>query len=217
MPSPSVLARLKSLLPGGWFADPTPVADGVLSGFAALFTSANDFISFARLQTRLRTATGGFLDLAALDYFGGGLARRAGETDAPYRARLLAQLFLEKATRRGLSRALETLTGRAPVIFEPARPADTGGYGVACGYGAAGGYGSLLMPYQALVTAYRPAGQGVPLVAGYGSSTGGYSTPSRASYASIGQVTGPVTDASILALIDSVMPAATVAWSRILS
>lgn len=212
---PDLLARLRSLLPGGWFSAPTPALNGVLSGFARLLSDGYGLVQYARSQARIKTATGGFLDLIALDYFGATLARRSGENDAALRLRVLASLFAEKATRRGVIKALEALTGRTPVIFEPARPADTGGYGIAMGYGVAGGYGSLLLPFQAFVTAYRPAGQGIPLVAGYGAAPGGYGTPSGSEYASLAQVIGQVTDADILAAVGGAMPVGTVAWTRI--
>lgn len=209
-----LLKRIKTLLPGGWFGT-SPVLDGVLSGVAKLLSDAYAFIAYARLQTRVRTATGGFLDLIARDFFGTGLSRKAGEPEAGFRARILAGLFAERGTRRGVTRALELLTGRTPVIFEPARPADTGGYGVACGYGVAGAYGSLLLPYQAFVTAYRPLGQGIPNVAGYGLPPGGYGTPSGSEYAGLSQVIGQVKDSDIYAAIDAAMPAGTTAWTRI--
>ena len=191
--------------------------DALLHAISTLFADAYAFIRYARTQARIKTATGGFLDLIALDFFDP-LRRGPNETDASLRRRILVQLFLEKGTRYGLVRALELLTGRTPVVFEPARPADTGAYGTnTLGYGAAGGYGSLLLPHQAFVTAYRPIGQGIPGVAGYGNPQGGYSTFSRSSYASLGDVVGAVTDASIYAAIDAVMPVGTVAWTRIVS
>jgi hypothetical protein len=88
-------------------------------------------------------------------------------------------------------------------------------YGYALGYGVAGAYGSLLLNYQAFVTAYRPAGSGIPYIQGYGTSPGGYATPSRAAYANIGDMTTGVTDAAIYAAIASVLPAATIAWVAI--
>jgi hypothetical protein len=83
------------------------------------------------------------------------------------------------------------------------------------GYGVAGAYGSVLHPYQAFVTAFRPMGQGLPFVSGYGVSTGAYSTPSRSAY---GQLSGgDVTDEDIYAAIDATKPVGTVVWTRISS
>ena len=213
----TVFDRIKSLLPGGWFGD-SPVLTGVLSGLARLLGDAYEFIQFARLQTRIKTATDGFLDLIARDFFGDTLKRRVGEVNAPLRQRILSQLFIEKVTRRGVILALEALTGRTPQVFEPARPADTGGYNTnSLGYGVAGGYGSLALPFQAFVTAYRPAGQGIPQVAGYGSPSGGYSTPSRASYASLNDIVGSVSDEDIYQAVSAASPAATILWTHISS
>jgi hypothetical protein len=111
---------------------------------------------------------------------------------------------------------LYDLTGRYPDIIEPARPGDCGGYGVMGGYGCAGAYGSLQMPYQAFVTAYRPTDQGVPYVAGYGISVGGYGNPSYAEYASSDSLTG-VTDEDIIEAIESVKLYGTTIWMRISS
>lgn len=83
------------------------------------------------------------------------------------------------------------------------------------GYSVAGAYGSILLPYQAFITAFRPMGQGLPFVSGYGISTGAYSTPSRSAY---GQLSGgDVTDEDIYAAIDATKPIGTVAWTRISS
>lgn len=212
------ISRIKAVLPGGWFRDETPILDGVLAGVSWALAAAYSLADYARKQCRIATATDGFLDLIAFDYFGGKLPRKLQELDEVYRLRILAALFPEKGTRRGLIRTLEILTGRTPWVFEPARPADTGGYSVGgVGYGVAGGYGSLEMPNQAFVIAYRPIGQGIPNIAGYGVPSGGYGVASQAMYASLALVQGAVTDADIMAAIDSVKPAATTVWTQIQS
>ena len=211
----TVPARLKALLPAGWFRD-SPVLDAVLTGIGAALQGVHDLTEYARKQTRITTAADGFLDLIALDFFGTALLRRVSEVDAPYRQRILAQLFLERGTRKGMIRALEILTGRTPLVFEPARPADTGGYGTGVtGYGVAGRYGSLALPSQAFVTAYRPSGSGIPLVAGYGTPPGGYSTGSRATYSTLDQIIGAVTDADIFQTVNRAAPAGTRTWVTI--
>jgi hypothetical protein len=136
-------------------------------------------------------------------------------------------LFRERGTRYAIHRVLEDLTGRTPKIFEPTRPADTGGYGEPRGlaYGVAGGYGSLLLPYQGFVVAYRPTGTGIPNVAGYGLANygttsggpGGYGVASQIQYASLDMIQGAITDDDIYAAIDSVNPAGIIAWTRIQS
>lgn len=211
-----ILGRLRRLLPGGWFSDDSPVLIGLLSGLSRGSAWIYELWSYARLQTRIRTATDGWLDMIAADFFGALLQRQANQSDGSYRAKIVANLFRERATRKAISQVLEEVTGKTPLIFEPQRPFDTGAYGVACGYGAAGGYGSLMLPYQAFVVAFRPTGSGVPMVAGYGIPTGAYSTPSQIEYANQSMTEG-VSDADIFAAIDRCKPAGTVIWASVRS
>ncbi|KAF1009474.1 MAG: hypothetical protein GAK28_00112 [Luteibacter sp.] len=216
-----IFVRLKAKLPTRWFggvSDSMPLLDGVLSGIATLLSFVYTIYGYAKLQTRIMTATDGWLDMIAADFFGPtGLLRKVGQSDTSYRLVILANLFREKATRNAIVSILTALTGRSPTIIEPLRPADTGAYGAPnIGYGVAGAYGSMLLPYQAFVIAYRPVSNvGIANVAGYRIPTGAYGTPSRAEYASIGMVTGGVTDADIFAAIDAVKPAGTIVWTRI--
>ena len=113
--------------------------------------------------------------------------------------------------------AATVLTGRVPLVFEPERPADTGGWGGGCGYGVVGGWGSVLLPAQVFVTAFRPTGTGVPIVAGYGIPTGAYATAGQAEYAAMAMIQGAVTDADIYAAVDATKPAGTTAWTSISS
>jgi hypothetical protein len=211
--------RLRQLIPHGWFPNGlSPLRDALLLGLANILAFGYSLLAYVRLQTRISTATDGFLDMIAADFFGSSLTRGTNQTDASFRARILSNIFRERTTRHSVASVLTQLTGRAPVIFEPARPADTGGYGTnSLGYSIAGGYGSLSLPMQGFVTAFRPFGTGVPYVAGYGISTGGYSTPSQADYVSISQFNGAITDADIYAAVESVRPIGYTLWVRILS
>jgi len=212
----NMLTRLQALLPQGWFPDTAPVRDALLSGFAWTLSLIYSLIQYAQLQTRIATATGGFLDLISYDFFGNNLPRNQQEMDAPFRSRIIATLFRPKATRPGMIAVLTALTGRAPLIFEPARPLDTGAYGASiCGYGAAGGYGSLLLRAQAFIVAFRAAASGIPYVAGYGSSAGGYSAASRAEWCSLSQIEGAVTDADIFATVNATKAAGSEMWTQL--
>jgi hypothetical protein len=214
---PDQFKRLKSLLPN-WFGDQHPVLDALLSGYAYVQAFIFDLIVFARLQTRILTATGGWLDLISADFFGAALPRQPGQSDSAFRTRIIISLFRERGTRAAVIKVLEDLTGRTPIIFEPFRLQDCGAYRApTSGYGVAGHYGSALLPYQAFVIAFRPLGSGIPLIAGYGVSTGGYHTPSRAAYASLGDALDGVSDADIYAAIDSVHCEGTIAWTRIVN
>jgi hypothetical protein len=216
-----MIARLVALLPLRWFGDVTPVLSAVLAGLADGWAWLYTMLTYARLQTRIATATDTFLDLISQDFFAAALPRRFGETDSAFRARIQAEMLRPRATRAAVIGELVNLTGRTPVVFEPARPADTGAYGKAqsLGYCVAGGWGSLLLPFQFFVTAYRAIGTGVPLVAGWGHAStangaGGWGV-GAIEYASLAQVQSQVTDADIDAAIAGTVPVAVTAWTRI--
>lgn len=212
-----ISTRLRQLIPGGWFQQGlVPIRDALLQGASSALSFAYSLLAYVRNQTRIATATDGFLDMIAGDFFGSTLLRATNQTDESFRARIIVNIFRERGTRNSVATLLTQLTGRAPVIFEPARPADTGGYGVGpIGYGVAGGYGSLLLPMQSFVTAYRPIGTGIPNIAGYGVSTAGYGVAAQGEYASLSSLQNNITDADIFAAIDSVRPAGYVIWARI--
>jgi hypothetical protein len=211
-----IFNRLKGTIPR-WFGDDTPILDALITGIASASAAIYELYQYAKLQTRIKTATDGWLDMIAADFFGTRVLRKAGQSDTSFRATIITQILRERGTRAGIIKVIEDLTGRTPLVFEPMRPADTGGYRVGgVGYGVAGGYGSLAVgPYQGFVTVFRPIGTGVPFVAGYGISTGGYATASRAAYASIDQVTQAVTDQDIYDAISDVKPEGTTVWTRI--
>lgn len=214
--------RIKSALPR-WFGDSAPILDGVISGLSWASAFVYSLWAYAKLQTRIKTATDGWLDMISADFFGAALPRKSNQSDASFRARILINMFRERATRNGVIKVLQDLTGRTPAVFEPMRPLDTGAYSAPnSGYGLAGGYGSMLLPFQAFVTAFRPSGTGIPVVGGYGLANygatnggpGGYGI-GAIEYADMAMVQGAVTDADIYAAIDSVKPAATILWARI--
>jgi hypothetical protein len=213
-----VFARLKTVLPR-WFGGITPLLDAVLQGLAQAGSFLYSLYAYAKLQTRILTATDGWLDMISADFLGTALTRKANQTDTSFRAAIIANILREKATRNSIIYVLTALTGRAPKIVEPQRPADTGAYSTPnSGYGAGGAYGSMLIPFQAFVTAYRPLSSGIPMIAGYGISTAAYSTPSQGGeYASISYVQGSVQDADIYAAIAAVEPVATSVWTQISS
>lgn len=215
--APDMRARLKLALPSRWFADETPVLDMVLGGLGALWASLYALIGTVRAQARIATAGGAMLDIAAADYFGGALQRRAGEPDAAFSARIRANLLMPRATRAALIAAVTAETGRAPVVFEPFNATDTGGYGTnTLGYNTRGGYGSLALAYQCFVTAYRPAVPGSGKSGGYGVGPGGYSTAPMA-WSDLADDVGLATDADILATIAGVLPVNAVAWTRLVN
>lgn len=141
--TPDMLARQLTLYPPGWAAEsgglpevggtagtgdsPHPILDAVLSGFGALWSFAYNLIQYASQQMRVQTSTDGWLELAALDYFGpGAFPRELGELDASYAARIQANILPRGSDRQSISAAIEALTGQTPLIVEPWCPADTG-------------------------------------------------------------------------------------------
>ena len=204
-----IVARTKALLPANWFKDSTPVLDGTLNGVSAALAQAYGMAAYARLQTRIATATDGFLELIAFDFFGNLLPRKSGEADSAYRLRIQAQLMLERGTRKGMVAALTMLTGRAPIIFEPSRPQDTKAYNSTAFYNYAGNYGATLS-FQTFVIAYRPYVQSYGYLSAYNKSYYG-----KASYTNYSLIAGAVNDQDILNTIDAVKPAGTIVWVNI--
>lgn len=211
-------ARLRAVLPQGWFADDAPILSSVLDGFASVWAWLFTLLTFVQQQTRIATASGGWLDLIARDYGGAGWAREIGETDTAFRARIAHNLQRVRGTRSALTANVTALTGRPPAIFEPANPLDTGGFSTfTLGWNSLGGWGSLSLPYQCFTIAYRPQGGGIANVGGWGSVTavfalGGWNTDALA-WGDTSLISGSVTDAQILAAIADSMPAATIAWT----
>ncbi|MGZ5029017.1 MAG: phage head spike fiber domain-containing protein [Methylobacter sp.] len=122
--------RIKALIPP-WLGDVTPYLDSLIQGMAYTGSFVYSLIAYAKLQTRIKTATDGWLDMISADFFGSALPRQANQSDTSFRNRIIINLFRERATRAGIVKVLQDLTGRTPVIFEPLRPLDTGAYGAA--------------------------------------------------------------------------------------
>lgn len=202
-------ARLKTLLPR-WFGDQTSILDAILRGPAHLVSVGYDLISYAKQQTRIKTATGDWLDLIAHDFFGEALRRQASQTDTAFRQRIIANLFRERATRAGLIKLITELTGRPPDVFEPHRIADTAAYGVS--HYSQARYGARGYPFQAWVTVWRPHDARLPPEAGFYQQH----LYQQASYTSRQQLQGALSDAEILLAIHRVKSVGTVIWVRLI-
>jgi hypothetical protein len=220
--SEDMAARMQAVLPARWFGDTSPFLQAVLLGLGTGWSAIYGLVQTVQAQARIATAGGGFLDLISSDFFGTTLPRLKAEADGLFRIRISQELLRPRGTRSALVLALTELTGRAPRVFEPARPSDTGGYNVGglC-YGGqalvdgaeltvpgAGGWGSLALPYQVFVTAYRPAGGGIALLAGYG--TGGLQY-----YGDLSMLSTVVSDADIQTTVTRLLPTASIAWMNI--
>ena len=209
-----MLGRLKQVLPARWFADVTPILDALLTGLASAWSGLYALLSYVKAQSRIATATGIFLDIASVDYLGDALPRRVAEADAVYSQRIRDNLLKPSATRASLVQTLTNLTGRAPVVFEPLNATDTGGYNINLGYNTAGGYGSANLPYQFLLTAYRPNSTPVSNAGGYSVGPGGYNN-APIFYADTTEFAGTVSDSEIYATIAAVLPTSSIAWTQI--
>ena len=171
-----MVSRIRAVMPASWFpltapdatASATPILDGLLNGIGQAWSFCYALTTFVRQQTRIVTATGGFLDMICVDLFGSVIKRNTGEADNAFRSRIQANLLLPRATRGALSQTISTLLGETPLIFEPLRASDTGGYGgnSSPGVGGGGGYGSpalalgsALMPFQFLVAVVGATGR----------------------------------------------------------
>lgn len=208
-----MFGRLKSLLPLGWFGDNNPIRDALLWGYAQALSWGFTLYLYAKDQTRIKTATDGWLDLIGLDFFGSNLIRFSSQLDASYRNRILINIFRERATRQSIDQVLFDLTGRHPLIIEPAKPDDCGCLGLTLGLGIAGPLGSTSCPYQAFVTAYRPSGSGAANWPGIATNWFGLSQTSGLVPAS--QLFADVSDADIVAAIEATKMYGSTVWYRI--
>lgn len=208
-----MLSRLKSLLPSGWFGDNNPILDALLWGYAQALSWGFSLYLYAQAQTRIKTASDGWLDIIGLDFFGNSLLRFASQLDSSYRNRILINIFRERATRHGISQVLFDLTGRYPLIIEPAKPDDCGCLGLTLGLGVAGPIGSTSCPYQAFITAYRPAGNGAANWPGIATNWFGLNRTSGLVPAT--QLFPGVSDADIIAAIEATKVFGSTVWFRI--
>lgn len=214
------LRRLKAVLPTSWFADDTPVLDNLLSGLGSAWSWVYGLRQYLQSQTRISTATDIFLDIIASDFFGSSLVRKINEPDESLRARIKSELFRDRGTRNSVITVLADLTGRTPIVFEPACSTDTGGYGSigfdggGIGYCVGGGWGSTTLPFQCFITTFRPTTGGIAQVAGWGSPNSAYGSGTT-EYASLEMAVGQIMDQDIYDAVAGVMPIATIGWTRI--
>jgi hypothetical protein len=206
--------RMLVVLPTRWFSDPalapqSTLLQALLSGLGVAWSAIYTLVSQVQTLARIATVFGPFLDMASVDFFGSWLPRRPGEADVPFRLRVQQEILRPRATRSALTLVLTELTGRKPTIFEPVRPADTGGYAAGgVGYAVGGAWGNLGLRHNSFITVQRPLSEGIPLLAGYG--TGGYSY-----YGDFSMLATPVSDLDIFTAIVRVLPAGHIAWVRI--
>jgi len=183
-----ITQRLYALLPPTWFpSGATPVLGAILQGPAYVLSLIYGLVAFTKQQTRISTATGGWLDLISYDFFARTLLRSTGESDSAFATRIKANLLQPAATRPALIAAITNLTGETPTVIDPWRPGDCGAYGYGgLGYNTVGHYGSVAMVAQCFVVVPDPASSNV-------------------------------TDAEIYQTISNIIPAGVTAWTDITS
>jgi hypothetical protein len=230
-PVVSMLQRIINSFPTNWF--PSGQTDengkvyryvGQAAGSAAVFSQVYAQIQFVKDQLRIQTSTGGFLDLSSRDYFGTNLQRQAGESDANFAKRIVAEFFQPQNTYSAMVQVIETLTGNTPTIVRSRRPGDLGAYRSApLAYSFSGAYGSLQMPYQAGIIIKRPTRSGIPNIQGYGTLTvpaaqhwggGGY-RQGLIQYADLSMMTGGVSDQDIYDAVLATKLEGTKVWVRL--
>lgn len=209
----TIFDRLKSGLPNGWFQDSTPNVDALITGAAQIDFAVYSGMQSVLPQMRIRTATGGMLDLIAGDFFGNNLLRLTNETDDEYRIRILIRLFMEQATKKAMSDILGLYTGVYPVIVEYGQAIDTTGFLATSGNETVAGYGSTVKAYHAFITVYQIATSPYANIGGYGSKISGYGVGLGSSYIhEIGY------DNSFLNyMINEVKPIGTTCWLKVIN
>lgn len=215
-----VFKRLKDLLPNGWFTGDTPILDGLMWGAAYALSFVYTLWAYAKLQTRIKWATDGWLDMIAADFFGDTLLRKTGQADSSFRNRIIINMFRGRGTRPAMIQVLEEITGNTPDIFEPNRPLDTGALNspLSKGYCGVARMGSMAVPYTAMITAYRPAAVGTAAGGAFCAApkVAALNKPLASSYTnSLSLVTLTATDEDIYEAISAVRPAGTIMWTAI--
>lgn len=114
--------------PGATNDDPNGNIWSYFRGIADMLERENQALVFAFQATRIQTAVGTGLDLAAADFFGYGLPRKIGEPDDAYRIRILAALLQSKVARDPVQQIVEQFTGATVRMIQADSPRDCGGY-----------------------------------------------------------------------------------------
>ena len=224
--------RLLSIMPPWFPQGATPVLQAAFAACAWASSFVYGLIQYARQQARIATATGGWLDLIAYDFFQRAFVRPPGWSDAQMRTQIPFLILNPNGTRPGLIAGIETFTGRTPIVIEPWNTGDTGAWsdGSFQNFGMwwsdAGSWAELDLPSQLFINVFRPNSGGIANVEGWATPTdlvvsGGWSDGSfgtdfgAVEWVDITDVPGQVTDSLIYQTVTNLMPAGTVAWTAI--
>jgi len=217
-----MLRRQKATLPRGWFPDQSPTLDAVLSSFAYVASQAYSLLTYVKLQSRIKSASDGLLDLIAFDFFGLRFRRRKGQADDQFRTAILAEVFRDRVTRSGIKKAVEDLTGNEARIFEPFNATDCGGLDTGyLGFDTLGRFGAVDLPRQIFIATLNPQGAGIPDAAGFDSGWGGMDNgvggvaSGLDELGDVAKIVGPVTQQDIYDTINATRAAGITAWTAI--
>jgi hypothetical protein len=214
--SSNLLSRLKSLLPSRWFSYTAPLRDAVLGGIGDSLANAYSLIVYAATQTRLATATGFWLDLAAYDFFGLRVQRLPNELDAVFSQTIRNEIFRRRVTRQNIAKAVTDLTGNGVTILEPWNANDTGGFGKTWALNEPTSFiGSSGLPFTMFITIVNPYGSGVPNMSGLNNTQSGFGT-SYFGLSDAALITGTVTSQNIYDTINANRAAGVTCWARII-
>jgi hypothetical protein len=110
-----ILGRIKGQLPPWFGIGATPILDALLVGVAWAMAWVYSLYAYAVLQVRLATATDGFLDMFAWDFFGPVLVR-GDDDDTTFRRKITTSLMKERVTAAATIAILQQLTGATATI-----------------------------------------------------------------------------------------------------
>ncbi len=210
-----ILQRLRALVPASWFRDAHGEIDAVLGGVAANEAFIYNLVQFAKAQTRVQSASGGFLDLFAFDYFGLHFQRKPGQSDAAWALAIENELLRARVTRSAVIKAVHDLTGTQVTLFEPWNAADTGGFGAAWALNEPkSAWGSGAYPYTMFITAVEPLGAGIANLSGLNDAQGGFGAGEFA-LADVHLTQGAVTNQNIYDTINATRASGITAWLSI--
>ena len=149
---------------------PTPVLDALLEGVAETDAFIYSLIQDAELQTRIKTATGFYLDLISQDFFGNNLPRKPSESDFSFRTRILANLLPRQCTRNNIAQIIFNLTNIEPIMIEGFTPLNVGAYDISLFYDVGFGYGDYTsnLAYTGIIYAFLPQPKGFYGISGIG-------------------------------------------------
>src|ERR1043166_4113790 len=101
-----ILARIKNVLPKGWFDQEDAAFNAILGGLADALAKSYSFLQYVKNQTRIASASDFFLDLAAFDFLGLRIKRKVGQSDSDFSSLIRKEVVRARVTRPGINNAV---------------------------------------------------------------------------------------------------------------